>query len=138
MKVLFDTNAVVYWSDDVPRFRPSLHAFFLGLGAGPASFIVSAVTIHEISCFQIRNGTWSKGEKFISERFQIVAFDDPTARRAGELWAKHHSASTKLDWHRDTAIAATAISIGANVLVTAEDFSRYAPSLGECRVARLV
>jgi predicted nucleic acid-binding protein len=133
VRVLFDSNVLVYWMGGNQRFKPSLGAF-LSRHRDLTKFI-STVTLQELLVYTRTADEERRTNDFL-RGFQVLPFDEPTARAARDL-----SVSIELSrgakqadvdvWQRDLSILATAVTKNMAAIVTANgrDFVRYQDSV---------
>lgn len=115
--VAFDTNALVYFIEDHPRYCPALDPLFGAVDRGELEGIVSVVSVIEVLVGALRRGDTAvqqRYEEVLLQAAHIEVLDTnlAVAREAARIRATHNLRTP------DAIIAATAITSGAGILVT--------------------
>jgi predicted nucleic acid-binding protein len=129
VRVLFDSNVLIYWMGGNQRFKPALGAF-LARNRDLTKFI-SAVTLQELLVFT-RTAEQERRTNDFLRGFQVLPFDESVARAARDLAVSiglpRGAKQDEVDvWQRDLSILATAVNKNMAALVTAngKDFTQY-------------
>lgn len=150
----FDTNSTSYWLGGNPKFKFSLARVVGDLKRKRATLAISTVTLQELLVFSRQSGSMDRDHQWITERFNILPFDEPCALAAARLSAvvgspngperrrERGRPASRLEkdvWQRDAAIVGTAEHHGVAYLVTADSgmYHNYRHHMSNCQILLL-